>query len=44
MTVGRNWLHVAMALTGRFLGGVAAMEVAPPWPSRRIKPACPTAT
>lgn len=29
MTIGRKWLYAAMALTGGFLGGVAAMEFAP---------------
>jgi hypothetical protein len=27
--IGRKWLYSAMALTGGFLGGVAAMEFAP---------------
>ena len=29
MRIGRKWLYAAMALTGGFLGGVAAMEFAP---------------
>jgi hypothetical protein len=40
MIIGRKWLYATMALTGGFLGGVAAMEFARLWPSRRIKPAC----
>ena len=26
MIIGRKWLYAAMALTGGFLGGIAAME------------------
>jgi hypothetical protein len=40
MTIAQKWLYVAMALTGGFLGGIAAMEFAPGWPSQRIKLAC----
>src|ERR1700731_3149041 len=29
MMIGRKWLYAAMALTGGFLGGLAAMEFAP---------------
>jgi hypothetical protein len=29
MTIAQKWLYVAMALTGGFLGGIAAMEFAP---------------
>src|ERR1700730_19187130 len=29
MIIGRKWLYAAKALTGGFLGGVAAMEFAP---------------
>ena len=29
MIIGRKWLYAAMALTGGFFGGIAAMEFAP---------------